>query len=152
MNIEHARGDDVDAVTDMWVDLARDQRAYGSAIQAEANRAAMSETLAASVAADGLLVARVGDEPVGFASSTIDHGALELDRTRGLLTNLYVDPPYRRQGIGSALLEAVLERFDTADVDIVTLEVMAKNDAARRFYADHGFEPRRVTMARVVDR
>ncbi|ELY99762.1 N-acetyltransferase GCN5 [Natrialba chahannaoensis JCM 10990] len=174
LTIEHATTDDIDAVTDLWVQLAHGQREHDAAVRAEANREMMRETLAAHRVSDGLLVARLavddnGGEQgsdsssnrnrntsttsptktiVGFASFSLERGSLELDRTRGLLSNLYVVPAYRGQGIGSKLLAAAASELQNQGADVLLLEVMAKNDAARRFYRSHGFEPYRIGMQR----
>lgn len=151
VEIERANADDLEAIADMWVDLARGQRAHDSYVRAADNREAMRETLAAHQSAGGLFVARADGRPVGFASSSIERGTLALDATRGTLTNLYVEPDYRNRGVGSALLETVESAFAEADVDAVILEVMADNDDARRFYRRHGYDPLRVTMHRRLE-
>lgn len=150
LEIEPARSEDVEPVTDMWVSLARSQRAYDSVIRAEANRERMRESLAAHAAADALLVARLEGSVVGFASFSIERGALELDVTRGTLSNIYVEPEYRGRGIGTALLEATEAALEARGVDVVLLEVMAGNEAARRFYRERGYEYHRLTMGRSI--
>ena len=149
--IEHASPDDVDAVTTLWIRLARDQRTYDSSVRAGANRETMRETLAAHQINDGLLVARLGGDVVGFASFAVEHGSLELDATRGHLSNLYVDPDFRNHGIGTALLEAVEDALTDRGIDVLLLEVMAENEAARRFYARQGYDDFRVTMQRSLE-
>ncbi|SFB95460.1 Ribosomal protein S18 acetylase RimI [Halobiforma haloterrestris] len=151
IEIEPATTADIDTITELWVRLARDQRRHESAVRAEPNRAVMRETLAAHCTAGGLLVARVNGDIAGFASFSIEHGTLELDTDRGTLTNLYVEPPYRDRGIGTALLEAAERRLAEQGVDVMTLEVMAQNDAARQFYRDRGYDPFRVGMQRSLD-
>ncbi len=149
--IERASQDDIEAVTTLWVRLARDQRTYDSSVRAVANRETMRETLAAHQINDGLLVARLGSTVVGFASFAVEHGSLELDATRGHLSNLYVDPAFRNHGIGTALLEAVEDALADQGIDILLLEVMADNEAARRFYARKGYDDFRVTMQRSLE-
>lgn len=146
--IEPATSDDVEAVTDLWVRLARGQRAYDSAVRADANRNRMRETLAAHQATDGLLVARADGTLVGFVSFSLEHGTLELDATRGTISNIYVEPTHRDRGIGAALLEAAEDALADRGAEVVILEVMADNEAARRFYREQGFDAFRVTMER----
>ena len=149
--IEPATRDDLETVTDLWVRLARDQRLHDSAVRADPNRETIRETLAAYQVADGLLVARLAGEIVGFASVTIERGSLELDSTRGLLSNIYVEPAFRGRGIGAALLTAAEEAAAERGADEVLLEVMAKNEAARRFYRREGYDEFRVTMSRSLE-
>ena len=54
------------------------------------------------------------------------------------VVELVVAPEARREGYGSALLDAVAERVDA---DRLRLTVRADDDAARAFYEHHGFTP-----------
>ncbi|WIV67280.1 GNAT family N-acetyltransferase [Natrialbaceae archaeon AArc-T1-2] len=149
--IEPAAETDLEAVTDLWVRLAREQRDHDSHVRPAENRATIRETLSAHRVGDGLLVARLDGEVVGFASFTVEHGTFELDVTRGLLSNLYVTPSRRGEGIGTALLEAVEDALAERGVDVVTLEAMADNEAARRFYRRNGYDAHRVAMERNLE-
>ncbi|WP_049923434.1 GNAT family N-acetyltransferase [Halopiger djelfimassiliensis] len=151
LTIEPATSDELDAVTDLWVRLARGQREHGSAVRADENRESIRQILAAHQVNDTLLVARVDGTLVGFASFSVERGALELDTTRGTLSNLYVEPAARDRGVGTALLEAVETSLEASGVDVVRLEVMADNDAARRFYRRQGYDSVRVTMERSLE-
>jgi ribosomal-protein-alanine N-acetyltransferase len=55
------------------------------------------------------------------------------------LANLAVDPGSRRSGVGSLLLDAILEKARQESVDRVYLEVRDSNAAARQLYASRGF-------------
>lgn len=79
--------------------------------------------------AQGLLA--VAPEPVGFATVT---GA-------GELAALFVAPERWGTGVGSALLEAALDRLRTRGAATVTVWHLEGNDRALRFYARHGFSP-----------
>ncbi|WP_254768352.1 GNAT family N-acetyltransferase [Salinilacihabitans rarus] len=150
--IEPATPADVETIADQWVRLARGQRGHGSHVLADGNRETMRATLAAHRLDGGLLVARLDGDVVGFASFTLERGALELDATRGVLSNLYVDPGHRGRGIGSALLGAVEDALVERGADVLALEVLADNEAARRFYRREGYEPYRVAMQRRLPR
>ncbi|MBV0901106.1 GNAT family N-acetyltransferase [Halomicroarcula salina] len=136
--------DDVDDVVDFWVALATDQRAHGSHLLGDRNRTAVRGAIIQRIVAENVLVARADGDLVGFVMVTVDGGRYEQDERRGLLENIYVEPAARNRGIGSALLEAAEETLRSAGVDVIALEAMAANDAARRFYRSHGYEPHRV--------
>ncbi len=69
-----------------------------------------------------LLLATVDDEPAGFSLTRAIAGEAEL-----LL--LAVAPPFRRTGVGRALIDAVVADCRIQDVAILHLEVRADNDA-----------------------
>lgn len=151
-SVERASTDDLDAVLDLWVALAREQREHGSALAADANREAMGQTLAALHQDDGVFVARSADSAiVGFATVAPDRGALETDVDRALLSNIYVRPPRRGEGIGSALLTAVEDHCRDRGIEVLGLEVLADNERAREFYRDRGYDPRRLRLERSLE-
>ncbi|MBI3001676.1 MAG: ribosomal protein S18-alanine N-acetyltransferase [Deltaproteobacteria bacterium] len=53
--------------------------------------------------------------------------------------NLAVHPAHRRQGIGRALLRAVIEEARREGLQRITLEVRKSNEAAQRLYQSLGF-------------
>ena len=59
----------------------------------------------------------------------------------GYIANVAVAPEARRQGVGSALISALLHRADALGLAFVTLEVRASNAPAIALYAGFGFEP-----------
>jgi ribosomal protein S18 acetylase RimI-like enzyme len=153
---------DVDAVADLWVDLAAGQREFGSHLLAEENRATVREAIAQSAVADELLVARAeregqpeANEPaaeiVGFVTVSVESGTYDRDVTRGLVQNIYVVADRRGDGIGSELLTEAETRLAEAGADAISLEVMADNEAARRFYRRHGYDPHRVELEKSVE-
>jgi len=151
MEITTSTVDDVDAVVDQWVSLARGQREYDSHITPERNRATIREATLRRIVADELLVAREDEELAGFVMFTVESGQYEQDVQRGVVQNLYVAPTHRRRGIGTRLLAAAEERLADNGVDRVALNVMATNEDARRFYRRHGYEPHRVELEKPVE-
>ena len=153
--IEPATTDDIDAVTDMWVALAAGQREYGATLRADANRAAVREWAAQSAVTGELLVARGPNgeserEPglIGFVGFSVERGGYERDGVRGTVSNLYVTPDRRGEGVGAALLDAAERALDEMGADRVALEALAANDRARDFYADHGYDRHRVELTK----
>lgn len=56
------------------------------------------------------------------------------------LTSLWVDPRFREQGVGSALVEAVVGWAADQGFSQVLLWVTEMNRNAERLYVHHGFE------------
>ena len=79
------------------------------------------------------LAADEGDV-VGFA------GAM-LVGDQAHVTNLLVDPAWRRQGIGFELMRSLIEAVVEAGARHLTLEVRSRNEAARALYARVGLAP-----------
>ena len=61
------------------------------------------------------------------------------------ISSLYVHPPLRGHGTGSALLEAALEACRALEVDAV---ILWPTEESRRLYARHGFAVRYDVMER----
>ena len=59
----------------------------------------------------------------------------------GYIANVAVATEARRQGIGRALIAALLKRADELELAFVTLEVRPSNTAAVALYSAFGFEP-----------
>nr|WP_239559188.1 ribosomal protein S18-alanine N-acetyltransferase [Sporohalobacter salinus] len=60
--------------------------------------------------------------------------------TEAHITNLAIDPAYRRQGLAKYLLDKFFINFLAPRISEVTLEVRESNQAARKLYLDYGFE------------
>lgn len=87
------------------------------------------------------LLAVRDDDVLGFAQLLWDDPTLEpyVESGDALLQSLYVDPDHWAAGVGTALLEAGLDRLPPA-VACVKLGVLSTNERAKRFYANRGFE------------
>jgi ribosomal-protein-alanine N-acetyltransferase len=79
------------------------------------------------------LVAEDGSDLVGYAVSWEVAEEAELG-------NLAVSPHLRRQGVGAALLDRMIDDLARAGVRYLFLEVRWSNEAALRLYASRGFE------------
>ncbi|SDJ40757.1 Acetyltransferase (GNAT) family protein [Halovenus aranensis] len=136
-------------LVEQWLSLAESQRRFESHLLVSENRTRIRESICNHIATGRLLVAR--DEAIrGFIMFTIEVGGYEQDVTRGLIENLYVDPDYRNDGVGSRLLGNAETELQTQGADVVTLDVMAANEAGRRFYRRHGYEPHRLELEKDI--
>ena len=80
------------------------------------------------------IVARAGAEVIGFAGIW-----LMVDQAH--ITTFAVDPEWRRQGVGSQMILALLRMSRTLGARQATLEVRLSNLAARKLYERFGFRP-----------
>ncbi|MFB6136700.1 MAG: GNAT family N-acetyltransferase [Halobacteriaceae archaeon] len=149
--VDLATSDDVDAMTRLWVDLVDDQRRHGAHLYAEPNRETARGFVSQYVYADQLAVARADDRVVGFVMFHVETGAYDQDCSRGVVDNVFVDPEYRNGGVGSLLLDAAESSLSDAGADVVSLSVLASNEAARRLYEAHGYEPHRLEMEKPIE-
>jgi ribosomal protein S18 acetylase RimI-like enzyme len=93
----------------------------------------LSDTVRDGVA----LIAEQDGDAVGFIFCVLgDRG-----RQTAHVTDIYVRPEARGQGIGRALLAEVVEPARAAGFDHVSLEVMLRNTEARHLYERLGFVP-----------
>lgn len=151
MDVTAATGDDVGAVTELWVALAREQRAHGSHLLAAENREQARDLVAQYVHTGDCAVARSGGQPVGFVMFHVETGFFETDATRGVVDNVYVLPDVRGEGVGSALLDYAEAQLREGGADVLAVEALWDNEAARRLYERRGYAPHRVTMEKSAD-
>lgn len=155
MRIERADVGDADILADMWVDLADEQQQYGTHLRAEENRSRIREDVLRRVITGDVLVARGEIDGSGNVAGFVSFGVetKRYDRTveRGVVYNIYVRPDCRNQGIGHDLLAAAERNLAEAGADVVSLEAMATNEDALRFYERQGYRPHRIELEKSVD-
>lgn len=87
-----------------------------------------------------VLLAFVSGEPVGFLCGVIYRSACYW-RASAQVTELYVTPAHRRQGVARGLVERFLAACRQGGVGEVTLATGANNQTAQAFYQSLGFVP-----------
>ncbi len=99
--------------------------------------------------ADSLLAtARYLERNPGLSFVAVDEGTIVgcvmcgHDGRRGYLQHLAVSPAHRRQGLGSALVEACLAKLATMGIFKTHLDVLVENESAHQFWLHRGWQPR----------
>jgi ribosomal-protein-alanine N-acetyltransferase len=80
----------------------------------------------------GALTAETDDMVIGY-------GCYYIVADEAHLTNIAVDPTYRRKSVASKLLERILQVAQENQCEYLLLEVRAGNIEARVFYERYGF-------------
>jgi ribosomal protein S18 acetylase RimI-like enzyme len=149
MRVDLATLVEVETLADLWVDLAEEQRKHGSHLNAASNREAIKAVFSQQVVDDLILVAR-DEEIVGFVNFSIEEGYFDQSVTRGIIQNVYVRPESRDRGIGTALMDTCEAELSDRGADVIALEAMAANDAARRLYKRRGYDEHRIEVEKPV--
>jgi ribosomal protein S18 acetylase RimI-like enzyme len=84
-----------------------------------------------------VLLAQRGDAVEGLLSYSVRADLFHAGNSV-LIEELVVDEKYRGEGIGDALMKALLDRLRGLDCKEVCLAVMPDNEGAIRFYKRHG--------------
>lgn len=71
--------------------------------------------------------------------SIVGYIIVRFDRWGAEIVSLAVDPEFRRQGIGDALVQSAIRRTHRHKARSVRLMVRVDNIPAIKFYRDHGF-------------
>lgn len=82
----------------------------------------------------------MGMVALSLQGEVVGYGGMLCVLDEGQITNIAVHPLVRRQGIGKAILSALMKYAVQAELCELTLEVRASNEGARRLYASAGFE------------
>lgn len=84
--------------------------------------------------ADGVLVAEVEGEVVGYVTARVDP-----ESRIGGIPNLSVLPTHQKQGIGRKLLDAAIAYLRDGGMAFCRIETLVQNDIGRHFYPQLGF-------------
>jgi ribosomal protein S18 acetylase RimI-like enzyme len=86
-----------------------------------------------------VLVAEVQGSLCGFIIGVLQSCGPQARGSLGHISDLYVDTPYRRRGIGKALVQEVKNWFVHQGVQGITVQVADRNRSARLFWYQMGF-------------
>ena len=94
-----------------------------------------------------VLVAELDGEVVGYAYGGLEgYDYMALRGPAGALYDIVVDPSRRKQGVGQALLAAIMDFLKSRGAPRVVLSTAEQNDEAQRLFARGGFRRTMVEM------
>jgi ribosomal-protein-alanine N-acetyltransferase len=94
----------------------------------------------AEKSASQITVAKIDGILVGWGArdNRLDPGNLSSDTNH--ISDLWVDPPYQGQGIGTALLKAMIAEIAAWHYETVTIDIAQSNQKAKRLYTRIDFQ------------
>jgi len=100
-----------------------------------------------------LITAFIDDEPVGYMHLNINDAETKVlaDKNTGRIAGAYVDPKFRRKGIGTALLRNAVEWAEEKVLKRLYVEGESANIQGGNFWMEH-FTPIVYTVRRCVDK
>ncbi len=110
-----------------------------------AERETVAQRFRESLAID-VLVAEVNGDVVGFLVLGF---VAALSGLRALIDDQAVDPDYRRQGLGGALVEAAIQRASQRGATHLLVDTSRGDPAAKAFYEACGFEAEGIAPLRI---
>ncbi|MGD9001336.1 MAG: GNAT family N-acetyltransferase, partial [Anaerolineae bacterium] len=110
-----------------------------------AERQAAAQRFQESLAID-VLVAEVDGDVVGFLVLAF---VPTLSGLRALIDDQAVDPDYRRQGLGAALVEAAIQRASRRGATHLLVDTSRGDPSVRDFYSSCGFETGGIAPLRI---
>ena len=143
-------GEDLFArIEPLWVDLRRHHADISAfwrdGLLGATFDARKRELLGKSTGGLLVLLASCDARDVGYAISTI------TAESAGEVDSLFVSAGYRRRRIGHMLMSRSMQWFAKRAANPLTVEVLAGNEDALRFYARYGFHSRTVRMRHVAN-
>lgn len=142
---------DLDASWDELLPLLRAQVEYHAAILGLPMLPNWAERQRTRMSADGetlVLLARSGDEAVGFLNGRLVENPFWFEERYGYIENAFVRSELRGAGVGRALLDAAEAWGLAQGVDQLQLTVLAANDLGVAVWKQTGFTPQSIRMVK----
>jgi len=155
VRVRRAKVADLPVVTRLWRELVGFHEALGGqdfrlAPGAEAGwRKYLREHLGKSHQL--VLVAEISGRAVGFLVASVDlRQGIFMEREYGHISDVYVQEPERRKGVGQALVAEALRWFEEKRVGRVRLQTDARNTLGFEFWKKLGFQTTVFTMDKLL--
>jgi ribosomal protein S18 acetylase RimI-like enzyme len=138
---------DLDAIASLWNKLREHQKSLSPHFSDHYERRSWKAELLQKSESGGFHADAVIDQKmkriIGYCVSTIT-----ADR-QGCLESIYIEPEFRKNGIGDEMMKQALEWMDKKQVKKRTLTIGAGNERVLGFYSRYGFYPKHITVEQI---
>jgi len=139
-----ARESDADALADLVVRLKRLNEEFDALLKVREDVRERAKAYIANAIKDKnslVLVAEHNNKVIGVLKADIRERFFNDPITEGYIIEFYIMPEYRKQGLGTELLELAIERLKQRGAQIIAAEFPSQNKIAVDFYTKQGFRP-----------
>lgn len=155
IRVRHAKVRDLPVLTRLWRELVGFHESLGGQDfrLAPGAEAGWRKYLRGHLGKAGklCLVAEVEGQAVGFLVGSIERRpGIFMEREYGDISDVYVQEPYRRHGVGKALVTEALRWLDVKRVGRVRLKTDARNTLGFEFWKKLGFQTTVLTMDKLL--
>ncbi|MEE2786162.1 MAG: GNAT family N-acetyltransferase [Myxococcota bacterium] len=142
--VREASAHDLESISGLWRALIAhheplNPRLYGLEAHSEVTYQALVRRQLRD--AHGMVIVAVdGQRIVGYLMGAEGYRSPVYTRRRvGMIYDMFVDPDYRRHGVGRRLVEAAVTTFRAAGLEDIQVNYDPTNEAARAFWSALGF-------------
>lgn len=105
---------------------------------------------------NGTVLVACGDGvPIGFICAWVEPGndmlVSDQERAHAYVSDLYVQPQWRRSGVAGQLMQAIEAEMKAKGCRRIELCAKAMNESAVKFYDRGGFQPYEVIFAKSIE-
>jgi len=144
--IEVLKKEQIDAIKPLWEALNKHHERQSVHFKKRFQKFSF-ETRKAALLSKGkiyILTAREKEKLIGYCISCKTHQEGEIE-------SLYVDPDYRKTGIGRQFIRDSIKWLENQNVDEIILKVAAGNEQVVDFYRNFGFEISTLKLKMIID-
>ena len=143
---------DVTRLTEMYTGLVREQRALRSIWPSVDGLAEpVADAFAHLIEGEDstALIGEIDGAALGMLVGTVEALLPPNEGRRiGTIRLIYVDPEARGVGVGGVMLDAALDGYDRAGIDLFDAPVSPGHRLAKNFFESNGFKARSIIMHR----
>ncbi|MEM3833213.1 MAG: GNAT family N-acetyltransferase [Thermoprotei archaeon] len=144
VTFREGREDDIEAIVDLVVRLKRLNEEFDALLKVRDDVRERTKAYVTNAIKDKnslVLVAEYGNKIIGLLKADIKERLFNDPSVEGYIIEFYIMPEYRKQGLGTELLQLAIEKLRQRGAQIIAAEFPSQNKIAVEFYTKQGFRP-----------